>query len=48
MSRQEVSAKSMNLMGSLLGEKKARTLIDTVMNLEQVGNIRELQPLLSI
>ena len=46
MTRDEVLAKSRDLMEPILGADKSRKLIGTVLELEQVKNIQELRPLL--
>jgi 2-methylcitrate dehydratase PrpD len=46
MTREEVVAKARELMAPVLGEKTCSTLIERVLGLENVKNIRELRPLL--
>ena len=46
MSREEVVAKSRDLMAPVLGEAKTASLIQKVLNLENLKNVRELRPLL--
>ena len=46
MSREEVLAKARDLMGSVLGAANSTTLINKVLALESVKDIRELRPLL--
>jgi len=46
MSREEVVAKSRDLMSPVLGEAKSASLIAKVLNLESLKNVRELRPLL--
>jgi 2-methylcitrate dehydratase PrpD len=46
MTREEVVAKARELMAPVLGEKVCANLIDRVMGLESVKDIRELRPLL--
>ena len=46
MSREEVVAKARDLMGSVLGAANGTTLINKVLALESVKDIRELRPLL--
>jgi 2-methylcitrate dehydratase PrpD len=46
MSREEVVAKSRDLMSPVLGETKSASLIEKVLNLERLKNVRELRPLL--
>jgi 2-methylcitrate dehydratase PrpD len=46
MSREEVVAKSRDLMTPILGAAPCNRLIDRIMNLESVKDIRELRPLL--
>lgn len=47
MNRQEVDEKCYSLFVPVLGRKRARDLIDTVWQIEQVKNVRALRPLLS-
>ena len=46
MPRAEVAAKARDLMAPLLGKAKSAKLIDTVLALESVKNVRQLRPLL--
>jgi hypothetical protein len=46
MPRAEVVAKCRDLISPVLGAAAARELIDRVLTLETVANIRELRPLL--
>jgi 2-methylcitrate dehydratase PrpD len=46
MSGDEVAAKAHDLIAPVLGDEKCARLIDRVFNLENVGNIVELRPLL--
>ncbi len=46
MSREEVVAKARDLMVPVLGEDKSAKLIDRMLNLETVKDVRELRPLL--
>ncbi|HYL39606.1 MAG TPA: MmgE/PrpD family protein [Bryobacteraceae bacterium] len=46
MSREEVIAKSRDLIVPVLGEAKSASLIQKVLNLETLKNVRELRPLL--
>ena len=46
MTRDEVVAKSHDLMAPVLGEPKCNELIKTILNLESVANVRNLRPLL--
>jgi 2-methylcitrate dehydratase PrpD len=46
MTREEVVTKARDLVTPFLGAAKTAKLIDTVLNLESVKNIRELRPLL--
>jgi len=46
MSRAEVDAKSYDLMAPVIGKTRARKLCDLVWNLEKVGDVRKLRPLL--
>jgi hypothetical protein len=47
MARDEVVAKSRDLMVPLLGDATCTKLIQKVLDLENVKDIRELRPLLS-
>jgi 2-methylcitrate dehydratase PrpD len=47
MTSAELEDKCENLMSPVLGKTCAKKLIDTVFNIEQAGNMRELRPLLS-
>jgi 2-methylcitrate dehydratase PrpD len=46
MTREEVIAKSRDLMTPILGAERCDKLIQTAMNLEKVKSVRELRPLL--
>ena len=46
MTRAEVVAKSRDLMTPVLGAEKCAKLIDRVLDLENLKNVRELRPLL--
>ncbi len=46
MPRDEVVAKSRDLLAPVLGRTQSAELIDRVLEIERVGNIRELRPLL--
>lgn len=46
MTRKEVDVKSFNLMAPVLGKRRARTLIDTLWEIEKVRDFRRLRPLL--
>jgi 2-methylcitrate dehydratase PrpD len=48
MTRDEVAGKARDLLSPRLGSAQAAKLIATVLNVERVGNIRELRPLLQI
>ena len=48
MSRNEVDAKVADLMAPVLGEAQTRKLIDRIWDIEAVGNVRELRPLLTV
>jgi 2-methylcitrate dehydratase PrpD len=48
MTREEVLAKSRDLIVPVLGERKCTELISKVMGLENVRDIRELRPLLQL
>ena len=43
MNDEEINAKAMDLMASVLGEARSRELIDVIWNIEKIGNIRELR-----
>ena len=46
MTRAEVDEKCYHLMAPVLGKKRARTLCDTVWNIERIKDVRKLRPLL--
>ena len=46
MTREEVVAKARDLMTPVLGAEKCNRLIDRILNLENVSNVRDLRPLL--
>ncbi len=46
MSRDEVAAKSRDLLAPVLGRRRAQRLIDTVWSIERVGDVRRLRRLL--
>ncbi len=48
MTREEVVAKARELMAPVLGEAKAASLIENMLGLERVKNIRDLRPLLQV
>jgi 2-methylcitrate dehydratase PrpD len=48
MTREEVVAKARELMAPVLGEKVCLSLIDRVLGLDSVKDIRELQPQLRV
>ncbi|MFC1874065.1 MmgE/PrpD family protein [Chloroflexota bacterium] len=48
MTVEEVAGKCRELMAPVLGEDGSQELISKVLNLEQVGNMRELRPFLSV
>jgi hypothetical protein len=48
MTREEVLAKSRDLITPVLGERKCSELIGKVMGLENLRDIRELRPLLQL
>jgi 2-methylcitrate dehydratase PrpD len=48
MTREEVLAKSRDLITPVLGENKCTELIGKVMALENVRDVRELRPLLQL
>ena len=47
MTTEEVETKCHELLKPVLGEERTEKLIDRIWNLERVGNVRELRPLLS-
>jgi hypothetical protein len=48
MSRDEVAAKSRDLLLPVIGARRTRQLIDTVWRIERVGDARQLRPLLQV
>jgi 2-methylcitrate dehydratase PrpD len=46
MTTREVDEKCFDLMAPVLGSKRARTLCDTIWNIEKVKDVRKLRPLL--
>jgi len=46
MAREEVDAKSYDLMAPVLGRDRARKLCDAVWNLDRLKDVRKLRPLL--
>jgi 2-methylcitrate dehydratase PrpD len=46
MSRQEVNTKAKDLMGPFLGAEQSQRLVDSIMSLERVADVRSLRPLL--
>ena len=46
MTRAEVEAKAYDLAAPVLGERRARRLCETILNIEAVRDVRELRPLL--
>ena len=48
MTRDEVVAKARDLMAPVLGAANAATLIDRMLGLEALKNIRDLRPLLQV
>jgi hypothetical protein len=46
MERADVAAKAADLIQPVIGPARAATLIDTIWNLERVGDVRTLRPLL--
>jgi len=47
MSTEEVEEKSRKLLSPVLGQDRSQRLINAIWNLEEVGNVRELRPLLT-
>ncbi|MDH3288277.1 MAG: MmgE/PrpD family protein [Betaproteobacteria bacterium] len=48
MSRDEVAAKSRDLLLPVIGARRTQQLIDTVWRIERVGDVRQLRPLLQV
>ena len=48
MSREEVAAKSRDLLASVLGKRRGERLIQTVWNIERLADVRQLRPLLRV
>jgi len=46
MTRDEVDAKSYDLIAPVSGKARARKLCDTVWNIEKLKDVRQLRPLL--
>jgi hypothetical protein len=46
MTREEIVAKARDLIAPILGPAQCASLIEKVLNLERVEDIRELRPLL--
>jgi 2-methylcitrate dehydratase PrpD len=46
MTREDVDAKCFDLIAPVMGRHRARTLVDTVWNIEKVSDTRQLRPLL--
>jgi 2-methylcitrate dehydratase PrpD len=46
MTREEIVAKTLDLITPMLGVAKGKALVDTILDIESVKNIRELRPLL--
>jgi len=46
MTREEVDAKSYDLLAPVLGRERARKLCDAIWNLERLKDVRKLRPLL--
>ncbi len=47
MTDEEVDAKCYDLMAPILGTRRARRLVDTIWNLEDVKDVRDMRPLLT-
>ena len=45
-SRAEVTAKARDLMGKILGARRADRLIDVIMSIENIDDVKQLRPLL--
>ena len=48
MTRDEVDAKVLDLMAPVLGDGRARQLIDAVWDIETVKDVRDLRPLMTV
>jgi 2-methylcitrate dehydratase PrpD len=48
MPREEVAAKARDLLRPVIGARRTARLIDAVWNIEQVGDVRRLRPLLTV
>ena len=46
MTGEEVTSKARELMAPYLGAGKTAKLIDAILNIERLSNVRELRPLL--
>jgi len=46
MARAEVDEKCYHLMAPVIGARRSRRLCDTIWNIEDVGDVRVLRPLL--
>jgi 2-methylcitrate dehydratase PrpD len=46
MTRDEVEAKTLDLLFPILGQHRARELVERIWNLEGLGRVRDLRPLL--
>jgi 2-methylcitrate dehydratase PrpD len=46
MTREEIVAKALDLITPMLGVAKGKALVDTILDIESVKNIRELRPML--
>jgi 2-methylcitrate dehydratase PrpD len=47
MTREEIEAKALDLLGSVLGEEGAATLVQTIMTMDASTSVRDLRPLLT-
>ena len=47
MTRAEVDAKAYDLMAPILGQERARALIDRIWAIKAVSDVRDLRPLLT-
>jgi 2-methylcitrate dehydratase PrpD len=48
MTRDEIQEKSLDLLGPVLGERRARTLVETVWRLESVKGLLAIRPMLTV
>ena len=48
MSTPEIEAKARDLITPIIGAERAETLVATIRELEKLGSVRELRPLLQV